>query len=178
VLDSLLCHDLLHDSTYISLVGVDNPLHNVLVVRSCGTLLVLYLVQILLYLILHLYIHLNLCVVYCAEVPDYTEVYLVLSSFLHVPYKYLKLFLSSNPSFYNPYHHDPLIWKKINMNFLVLSYISASLDNDMDHSHVSYKSCTIVLLLVMGLVPLSPYTVRKLEIHSYGVLMSYIGYTK
>jgi hypothetical protein len=32
----------------MSLVEVDNPLHNVLVVGSCGTLLVLCLIQILL----------------------------------------------------------------------------------------------------------------------------------
>jgi hypothetical protein len=65
VLDNLLCHNLLCDRTYISLVGVENTLHNVLVVRICGTLLVICL-------ILHLYIHLDLCVVHCTEVPSYT----------------------------------------------------------------------------------------------------------
>jgi hypothetical protein len=59
-------------TTYMSRVGVENPLHNVLVVGICGTLLVLCLIQILLYLILHLYIHLDLCVVCCTEVPSYT----------------------------------------------------------------------------------------------------------
>jgi hypothetical protein len=54
------------------LVGLDIPLHNVLVVGSCVTLLVLSLVQILLCLFLHLYTHLDLCVVRCTEVPDYT----------------------------------------------------------------------------------------------------------
>jgi hypothetical protein len=79
--------------------------------------------------------------------------------------------------FYNPYHHDPLICKKCNMNFLLLSYTSASLDNDMDHSHVSYKSCTMVLLLLGGLAPLLPSTAQKLDIHSYDVLLSCIAYT-
>jgi hypothetical protein len=52
----------------MSLVGVDNPLHNVLVVGSCGTLLVLYLIQILLCLVLHI----NLRVVHCTKVHGYT----------------------------------------------------------------------------------------------------------
>jgi hypothetical protein len=73
-----MCHDLLCDSTYMSLVGVGIPLHNVLVVGIYGTLPVLYLIQILFYLMLHLYIHLNLCMVCCTEVSgyiawDYTE---------------------------------------------------------------------------------------------------------
>jgi hypothetical protein len=105
-------------------------------------------------------------------------VQLVLSSFLLAPYKYLKLFLSSAPSFYNPYHHDPLICKNCNMNFWVLSYTSASLENDMDHAHAFYKSRTMVLLLARGLVLLFPYTAQKLDIRSYGVLLSCIGYTK
>jgi hypothetical protein len=103
---------------------------------------------------------------------------MVMSSFLLAPYNYMKLFPSSAPSFYNPYHHDPLICKNCNMNFLVLSYIFASLENDMDHAHASYKYPTMVLLLERGLEPLFPYTAQKLDIYSYGVLMSCIGYTK
>ena len=56
----------------MSLVKVDIPLHNVLVVGSCGTLLVLCLIQILLYLILRLCIHLDLLAVRCTVVPGYT----------------------------------------------------------------------------------------------------------
>jgi hypothetical protein len=197
LLDSLICHDLLPESTFMSLVGVENSFHNVLVVGSCGTLLVLCLV-------LHLYIDLHLLVVRCTKVPGYTlwgyivvahyyiaathycmvvvpsstEVHLVLSSFLLAPYKYLKFFLSLAPSYYNPYHHDPLTCKNCNMNFWVLSYTSTSLNNDMYHAHVFYKSHTMVLLLEKGLVLPFPYTARNLDIHSYGVLMSCIGYTK
>jgi hypothetical protein len=40
------------------------------------------------------------------------------------------------------------------MNFLVVSYTFASLGNDMDHAHASYKYRTMVLLLEMGLAPL------------------------
>jgi hypothetical protein len=94
------------------------------------------------------------------------------------PYKYLKFFPSSIPMSYNPYHHDPLTCKNCSMKFWVLFYIYASLDNDMDHAHVFYKSCTMVLLLEMGLEPLLPYTARKLDIHSYGVPLSCIAYTK
>jgi hypothetical protein len=64
--------DLLCNSTYMSLVRVDIPLHNFLVVGSCGTLMVLCLVQILIYLVLYLYIHIDLCMVHCTEVPGYT----------------------------------------------------------------------------------------------------------
>jgi hypothetical protein len=162
VLGSVMCHGLLHGSTYMSLVEVENTLHNVLVVGIFGTLLVRFLVQIHLYLIVHLCIHLNLLMVCCTGVPGYTtcvytvvahyctgtahccivvvltwtKVQLVLSSFLHAPYEYLNFFLSSTPSFYNAYHHDPLIYRNCNMNFWVLFYTSASLDNDMDHAHV------------------------------------------
>jgi hypothetical protein len=66
----------------------------------------------------------------------------------------MKFFLSSVPTFYNPYHHDLLICKKCNMSFLVLSYTYASLENDMDHVHASYKSFTMVLLLARGLLAL------------------------
>jgi hypothetical protein len=48
----------------------------------------------------------------------------------------------------------------------------------MDHAHVSYRSHTIVLLLTTGLAFLLPCTTRMLEIFSYGVLMSYMWYTK
>jgi hypothetical protein len=166
VLNSLLCNDLLCDSTYISLVGVNTPLHNVLVVGTYDTLLVLCLVQILLYLILHLYIlvacytevlgytvwgytvdtHYCATVMQCCTIVTHycmvvvsslTEVYIVLSSFMLAPCKYLKLFLSSSPSSYNSYHHDPLTCKNCNMNFSVLSYTFASLGSDMAHVHVS-----------------------------------------
>jgi hypothetical protein len=53
-------------------VEVENPLNNVLVVGSYGTLLALFLAQILLYLILHLYIHLNILTVHCIGVHGYT----------------------------------------------------------------------------------------------------------
>jgi hypothetical protein len=72
VLGSLLCHGLLCENTYMLSVEVKNPLHNVLVVGSCGTLLVLCLVQILLCLVLHLCIHLDLLVVCCTGVLGYT----------------------------------------------------------------------------------------------------------
>ena len=46
------------------------------------------------------------------------------------------------------------------MKFLVLSYTSASLDNDMDHAHVFYNYCTMVLRFARGLVHLFPYTAQ------------------
>jgi hypothetical protein len=48
----------------------------------------------------------------------------------------------------------------------------------MDHSHVFCKSHTMVLLLAKGLVRMFPCTAQKLEIHSYGVLLSFMWYTK
>jgi hypothetical protein len=75
-----------------------------------------------------------------------------LSSFIPAPYRYLKFFPSSGPLSYNLYHHDPLICKNCSMNSWVLSDTFASLDNDMDHAHVSYRSRTMVLLLEKGLV--------------------------
>jgi hypothetical protein len=72
VSESLLCHDLLCNNTYMSMVGVDISLHNFLVVSSCGTILVLCLIQILLCLMFHLYIHLDLHVVCCTKVLSYT----------------------------------------------------------------------------------------------------------
>jgi hypothetical protein len=72
VLDNPLCHGLLCDSTYMLLVEVNNPLHSVLVVSSCDTLLVLCLIQILCFLILQLCIHLELLMVCCTEVSRYT----------------------------------------------------------------------------------------------------------
>ena len=65
-------HGMLHDNKYMSLVEVDIPLHNILVVGSCGTPLGLCLIQILFYLILHLYIQPDLLEVHCTEVPIYT----------------------------------------------------------------------------------------------------------
>jgi hypothetical protein len=161
----------------MSLVEVETPLHNVLTIGSCGTLLVLYLIQILFFLILHLYIHLDLHAMRCIEVHDYTvrgytvvvhcymvvvpglnEVQFVLSSFLLAPYKYINLFLSSAPSSYNLYHHEPHTCRNCNMNFWVLSYTYASLENGMGHAHVFYKSRTMVLLLEKDLVLLFPCT--------------------
>jgi hypothetical protein len=62
----------------------------------------------------------------------------------------MKFFLSSFSTFYNLYHYDLLICKNCNMNSLVLSYTFASLDNDMDHAHVSYKYCTIAIFVGYG----------------------------
>jgi len=64
------------------------------------------------------------------------------------------------------------------MNSWVLYDTFASLGNDMDHVHASCRSHTMVLLLANGLVLMLPCTVRKLDIHSYGVLVSYMWYTK
>jgi hypothetical protein len=71
VLDNVLCHGLLRESTYMLQLEVDNPLHNFLVVGNFGALLVLFFIQILLYRILHLCIHLNRLVVCSTEVPSY-----------------------------------------------------------------------------------------------------------
>jgi len=48
----------------------------------------------------------------------------------------------------------------------------------MDHAPVSYIFHTIVLLSAMGLAFLLPCTTRMSDIRSYGVLMSYVWYTK
>ena len=48
----------------------------------------------------------------------------------------------------------------------------------MDHAIVSYISHTIVLLMAKGLAVMLPCTTRMLDIRSYGVLLSYIWYTK
>jgi hypothetical protein len=64
------------------------------------------------------------------------------------------------------------------MSSSVLSGTYASLGSDMDHVPVSYIFHTIVLLLEMGLEFLLPCTVQMLDICSYGVLMSYMWYTK
>jgi hypothetical protein len=56
----------------MSMVEVENPLHNVLVVGSYGILLALCLSQMLLFLVLHLCIHLNLLIMDCIGVPGYT----------------------------------------------------------------------------------------------------------
>jgi hypothetical protein len=105
-------------------------------------------------------------------------VHIGLASSLLAPFRFLTLFLASIPTFYSPYHHDSLILKNCSTNFLALSYTYASLDNDMDHSHVSYKSRTMVLLLERDLATLLPSTTQRLEIHSYNFLMSCITYTK
>jgi hypothetical protein len=59
-----------------------------------------------------------------------------------------------------------------------LSGTSASLGSGMDHDPISYKSKTIVLMLAMGFEFLLPCTTWMLDIRSYGVLMSYMWYTK
>jgi hypothetical protein len=64
------------------------------------------------------------------------------------------------------------------MNFWVLSGTFASLENDMDHAHVFYKYLTMILMLENDLVLLFPCTVRKLDIRSYGVLLSCMWYIK
>jgi hypothetical protein len=90
----------------------------------------------------------------------------------------MKFFPSLGPFSYNLYHRDPPTYKSFNMNSWVLSDTFASLDNDMDHSHVPYIYHTMVLLLAKGLVLLFPCTARKLGTHSSGVLLSYMWYTK
>jgi hypothetical protein len=70
--DSLLCHDMMHNSTYMSQVEVDIILHSVLVVDSYGIPLVLYLFQSLLSLVLHLCNQLDLLMVRCTGEPGYT----------------------------------------------------------------------------------------------------------
>jgi hypothetical protein len=64
------------------------------------------------------------------------------------------------------------------MNSLGLSGISTSSCSDKDRDPVSCIFCTMVLLLVMDLAFLLPYTVRMLDIPSCGVLSSYMWYTK
>jgi hypothetical protein len=59
-----------------------------------------------------------------------------------------------------------------------MSGISASLDNDMDHAHVSYIYHTIFILSEKGLAILFPCIVQKLSTHSCGFLMSYMWYTR
>jgi hypothetical protein len=56
----------------MSLVEVEIPFHNVLVVEIFGTLLTLFLFQIILYLVLHLFIHLDLVMARCTEILGYT----------------------------------------------------------------------------------------------------------
>jgi hypothetical protein len=86
--------------------------------------------------------------------------------------------LSSTPWFYSRCHHGLLTCKSCNMNSLGLSGTSASLGNDMDPGPISYRFRTIVLLLVTNLAFLFPCIVRMLYIHSYGVLLSCMWYTK
>jgi hypothetical protein len=64
------------------------------------------------------------------------------------------------------------------MNSWVFSSTSASLENDMDNSHVSYISRTMFLSLEKGLVALFPCITRKLRTHSCGILLTSMWYTK
>jgi len=48
----------------------------------------------------------------------------------------------------------------------------------MNHAPVSYTSHNIVILMAKGLVVLFPCTARMLGIHSYGVLLFCMWYTK
>jgi hypothetical protein len=48
----------------------------------------------------------------------------------------------------------------------------------MDHEPFSYRSHIRVLLLAMGLEFLLPCTAQMLDISPYGVLLSYMWYTK
>ena len=75
--DSLLCHYLMHDNTYMSQVEVDILLHSVPVANSYGIPSVLFLFQSLLYLILHLCSQLDLLLVHCIGVPSYTARYYI-----------------------------------------------------------------------------------------------------
>jgi hypothetical protein len=81
-------------------------------------------------------------------------VQLALSSFQLAPYMCLTSFPSSDPLFYSLFHHALLTCKKCSMHSLVLSSISTSWDNDMDHAHASCKFHTRVLLLEMDLASL------------------------
>ena len=64
------------------------------------------------------------------------------------------------------------------MSSWVLFGTSSSLENDMDHAHVSYRSQTMVIMMEKGLVLLFPCTTSTLDIHSCGVLLSCMWYTK
>ena len=103
---------------------------------------------------------------------------LSLSSFLPAPYRCLMFFPSSTPLSCNLCHHGLLTCKSCNTSSSVLSGNFASLGSGMDHDPISYRSHTIVLLLAMGLEFLLPCTAPMLDIRSYGVLMSYMWYTK
>jgi hypothetical protein len=105
-------------------------------------------------------------------------VQLSLSSSLPTPYKCLMFFPSSSPFSCNLCHHGLLTCKSCNMKSLALSGIFASLDSDMDHAPMYYKSHTIFLLMAKGLVVSLPCTARTLGICSCGVLVSYMWYTK
>jgi hypothetical protein len=72
VLDNLLYHGLMRENTYTLLVEVDSPLHNFLDFFICGTLLDLFLLQIILYLVFHLCIHLDILTLHCTEVHGYS----------------------------------------------------------------------------------------------------------
>jgi hypothetical protein len=59
-----------------------------------------------------------------------------------------------------------------------LSSISASSCSDKGRDPVSCRFLTTILLLVVDLAFLLPYTARTLGIRSHGVLSSYMWYTK
>jgi hypothetical protein len=68
--------------------------------------------------------------------------------------------------------------KNCSGKFFAMSYTSTSVENDMDHAHMSYKFHIMVLMLARGLTPLLPSNVQRLGIHSCGVLLSCIMCTK
>jgi hypothetical protein len=68
-----------------------------------------------------------------------------------VPCLHLMLFPSSNPWFCSFCHRGLLTCKSCNMSSSVPSGTSASLGSGMDCDPISYRSSTIVLLLVMDL---------------------------
>jgi hypothetical protein len=79
----------MHDNTYMLLVEVEIPLHNVPVFYSYDMPLVLYLFQILLSLILHLCSQFDLLLTRYIEAPDCTAQYftkVALCCTVHVRY--------------------------------------------------------------------------------------------
>jgi hypothetical protein len=202
VLGIPLYHDLLHENTCMSQVEVDIPLHNALVVGSYGILLDLFLHLCIQFdllavhctkasdyttrgytMVVHYYTEATQCysaaLQCCMEVVlDLTWVQIFQSSFLPAPYRYPTFSPSSDPLFYILCHHDSLFCKSFNMNSWVLFDTFASLDNDMDHSHVFYRSCTRVLLLARDFSFLLPCTTRTLGIRSCGVFLSCMWYIK
>jgi hypothetical protein len=64
------------------------------------------------------------------------------------------------------------------MKFWVSSDTYSSLENDMDHAHVFYRSRTMALPLEKDLVLLFPCIARNLDIRSCGGVLSYMWYKK